>query len=50
MTVLAFDLALYWCDALLKGLDELGMTLELEQEIEAFEGRYEAENPWLGRA
>ena len=49
-TTLAFDVDPYWRDALLKGLDELGMTLELEDEIEAFETRYNAENPWLARA
>ena len=45
-----FDVDPYWREALLKGLDELAMTLELRQEIEAFERRYNAENPWLVRA
>ena len=49
-TTLAFDVDPYWRDALLKGLDELGMTLELVPEIEAFESRYHPENPWLARA
>jgi 3-isopropylmalate/(R)-2-methylmalate dehydratase small subunit len=48
-TIHAFDLDPFWRDALLKGLDELGMTLELVPEIEAFEAGYYTDNPWLRR-
>jgi 3-isopropylmalate/(R)-2-methylmalate dehydratase small subunit len=34
---------------LLKGVDELGLTLSLKDEIEAFEKRYVAEFPWAER-
>ncbi len=35
-------------NALLKGLDAVGQTLELADEISAFERNYLRDNPWLG--
>ncbi len=34
-------------EALVSGLDEIGLTLELAERITAFEARYRAERPWL---
>lgn len=34
-------------DALVRGLDAVGATLELAADIRAFEARYHATNPWL---
>jgi 3-isopropylmalate/(R)-2-methylmalate dehydratase small subunit len=42
-----FDFDAFWKEALLKGLDEMGLTLGLEDRIAAFEARYRAEHPWL---
>ena len=39
----------FWREALLKGLDEIALTLERLDEIEAFEARRLAERPWLAR-
>jgi 3-isopropylmalate/(R)-2-methylmalate dehydratase small subunit len=42
-----FTLDAFWKEALLRGLDEIGLTLGLEDRIAAFEERYRAERPWL---
>lgn len=44
----AFDFSIdaFFREMLLKGVDELGLTLSLKDEIEAFERRYAAEFPW----
>jgi 3-isopropylmalate/(R)-2-methylmalate dehydratase small subunit len=42
-----FDVDPFWKEALLRGLDEIGLTLGLEDRIAAFEERYRAERPWL---
>jgi 3-isopropylmalate/(R)-2-methylmalate dehydratase small subunit len=42
-----FEVDAFWKEALLRGLDELGLTLGLEDRIAAFEERYGAERPWL---
>ncbi len=42
-----FTLDAFWKEALLRGLDEIGLTLGLEDRIVAFEERYRAERPWL---
>ena len=42
-----FTLDAFWKEALLRGLDEIGRTLGLEDRIAAFEERYRAERPWL---
>ncbi len=34
---------------LLNGLDEVAMTLSREKQIEAFEARQRAEQPWVAR-
>lgn len=39
----------FFREMLLKGVDELGLTLSLTGEIEAFERRYAAEFPWAVR-
>jgi len=41
-----FSVDPFFREMLLKGLDELGLTLSLEDEIEAFERRYAVEFPW----
>jgi 3-isopropylmalate/(R)-2-methylmalate dehydratase small subunit len=45
-----FDIDPFWKEMLLKGLDELGMTLERLPEIVAFETRHCADDPWLDGA
>ena len=42
-----FELDAFWKEALLRGLDELGLTLGLEDQITTFEERYRAKRPWL---
>ena len=39
----------FFREMLLKGVDELGLTLSLKSEIEEFERRYAAEFPWAMR-
>ncbi len=41
-----FEVDAFHREMLLKGVDELGLTLSLMGEIEAFEGRYAAAFPW----
>lgn len=41
-----FNIDLFFRGMLLKGVDELGLTLSLKDEIDAFEKRYAAEFPW----
>jgi 3-isopropylmalate/(R)-2-methylmalate dehydratase small subunit len=45
----AFNIDSFFREMLLKGVDELGLTLSLEPEIEAFEKRYFEEFPWAAR-
>ena len=42
----AFEVDAFYREMLLKGVDELGLTLSFGDEIEAFERRYGAEFPW----
>jgi 3-isopropylmalate/(R)-2-methylmalate dehydratase small subunit len=42
----AFEVDAFHREMLLKGVDELGLTLSLMGEIEAFEGRYAEDFPW----
>jgi 3-isopropylmalate/(R)-2-methylmalate dehydratase small subunit len=42
-----FEIDAFWKEALLQGVDEIGLTLGLGEEITAFEKRYWAERPWL---
>jgi len=46
-TVHHFDVDPFWREALLKGLDELGLTLASRAEIEAFERTYHRKFTWL---
>jgi 3-isopropylmalate/(R)-2-methylmalate dehydratase small subunit len=46
---LALPVATFWRDALLKGLDEIGMSLSYGDRIAAFEARYYAAMDWLAR-
>ena len=46
-TVHRFEVDPLGKEALLEGLDEIGLTLGLEGRIAAFEQRYHAERPWL---
>lgn len=41
-----FRVDAFYRELLLKGVDELGLTLSLKQQIEAFERRYAEEFPW----
>lgn len=45
----AFAIDGFWRELLLKGVDELGYTLELLPQVEAFERGYGAEFPWIVR-
>jgi 3-isopropylmalate/(R)-2-methylmalate dehydratase small subunit len=45
----AFTVDAFYREMLLKGVDELGLTLSLKSEIEAFERSYAAEVPWAVR-
>ncbi len=42
-----FALDEFWRALLLQGLDDLGLTLELKAEIEAFERAYAIDRPWV---
>lgn len=42
-----FDIEPFRKQSLLKGLDDVGMTLERDKEISAFEEGYRARRPWL---
>jgi len=44
---LFFKLEKFRKDALLKGLDEIGLTLAHEDVIRAFEANYQKKHPWL---
>ena len=44
---IAFTVDPFWREALMKGLDELDLTLELLPEIEAYEQRHLKDTPWL---
>jgi 3-isopropylmalate/(R)-2-methylmalate dehydratase small subunit len=43
----AFQLDAFGREMMLKGVDEVGLTLSLVGDIEAFEARYAAEAPWI---
>ena len=44
---LVFELEEFRKDALLKGLDEIGLTLFHEGVIRAFETNYQKKHPWI---
>ena len=44
-----FSVDAFFREMLLQGVDELGLTLSMEDQIEAFERRYAAEFPWAAR-
>lgn len=44
---IAFDVDEFRRHCLLNGLDDIGLTLQYQSEIEAFEQSYKAKNPWL---
>jgi len=44
---LGFELEGFRKDILLKGLDEIGLTLTHKKEIQEFESQYKKEQPWL---
>ncbi|MBN2606634.1 MAG: 3-isopropylmalate dehydratase small subunit [Thiotrichales bacterium] len=44
---IAFDVDEFRRHCLLNGLDDIGLTLQHQSEIEAFEQSYKAKNPWL---
>jgi len=46
-TAFRFDIDAFRKDCLLKGLDEIGLTLEHEKDITAYERRRKQEAPWL---
>ena len=43
----AFELDAFGREMMLKGVDEVGLTLSLLHEVEAFEVRYANEAPWI---
>lgn len=44
---IAFDVDEFRRHCLLNGLDDIGLTLQHQSEIQAFEQGYKAKNPWL---
>ena len=44
---LVFELEKFRKDALLNGLDEIGLTLSHAEAIRAFETNYQKKHPWL---
>ncbi|MPQ77034.1 3-isopropylmalate dehydratase small subunit [Hydrogenovibrio sp. JE_KL2] len=44
---IAFDVDEFRRHCLLNGLDDIGLTLQHQSEIEAFEQNYKVKNPWL---
>ena len=42
-----FDIDPFRKDCLIKGLDEIGLTLKHSAEIEAFEAKHKTAQPWL---
>lgn len=42
-----FDVDAFWKECLLKGLDELSLTLTYRDQIDAFEARYKQDFPWV---
>ena len=42
-----FDIDPFWRECLLKGVDEVALTLSYQNEIEAFEHKHFANRPWL---
>ena len=44
---LAFDIDPFWRECLLKGVDEVALTLSYQNEIDAFEQKHHANRPWL---
>ena len=45
----AFVIDPFFRDMLLKGVDEIGLTLSMLPEIEAFERSYVAQAPWISQ-
>ena len=45
--VIGFDVDPFRKDCLLRGLDDIGLTLQHADEIRAFEARHRAQAPWL---
>ncbi|MFN0300346.1 MAG: 3-isopropylmalate dehydratase small subunit [Burkholderiales bacterium] len=43
----AFELDAFGREMMLKGVDEVGLTLSLLSDVEAFEARYAKEAPWI---
>ncbi len=43
----AFEIDPFWRECLLKGVDEVELTLSYRQQIGQFESRYLIENPWI---
>ena len=43
----AFSIDPFWRECLLKGVDDLELTLSLKHDIEQFESTYEVEMPWV---
>lgn len=49
-TLLSFTIDPFWQECLLKGLDEIDLTLSYQASIEAFEARHLSAAPWLTRS
>lgn len=46
-TTIRFSIDPFWQECLMKGLDELDLTLSYQSSIDAFENAHLAESPWL---
>jgi len=44
---LAFSIDPFWRECLLKGVDEVALTLSYQKEIDAFEKKHYVDRPWL---
>ena len=46
-TSLSFEIDAFYKQCLLEGLDEIGLTLQDEETISAFEQQWRKDSPWL---
>lgn len=49
-TTISFSIDPFWQECLLKGLDEIDLTLSYRSSIDAFETKHRAATPWLTHA
>lgn len=47
MQAITFEIDPFWRECLLKGVDEVALTLSYQEDIRAFEQKHHQSNPWL---